>query len=47
MIYTQTDGNLLMDGDGKQYVLAIRDLPREEKPREKLMKYRPSIFSSQ
>ena len=39
MIYTQTDGSLLMDGEDKQYVLAIRDLPREEKPREKLIKY--------
>jgi DNA repair protein RadC len=45
-IYVQADGGLLMeDGEEKQYVLAIKDLPREEKPREKLVKYGSAYLS--
>ncbi len=32
-------------GDPKEYVLRLRDLPKEEKPREKLVKYGPSTLS--
>jgi DNA repair protein RadC len=30
---------------GKKYVLRLRDMPAEEKPREKLMKHGPSVLS--
>jgi len=45
MIYSQTDGDLILDGAEKQYVLKIRDLPQEDKPREKLTKYGPAHLS--
>jgi len=32
-------------GPEKQYVLRVRDLPQEEKPREKLLKYGPAALS--
>ena len=38
----------MLDSDGekdKQYVLKLRDLPANEKPREKLVKYGPSVLS--
>src|SRR5437016_2662690 len=42
-------GNRSGSGDGtvsdKQYVLRLRDLPTEDKPREKLMKHGPAILS--
>jgi DNA repair protein RadC len=55
-LYTQSDSDLFMDesarsggektipGD-KQYVLRLRDLPAEEKPREKLMNHGPAVLS--
>jgi DNA repair protein RadC len=39
MIYTQTDGDLFLDGAEKQYVLKMKDLAPDDKPREKLVKY--------
>ena len=48
-LYSQaSSGDLVLDSDGekdKQYVLKLRDLPADEKPREKLIKYGPSVLS--
>lgn len=52
-LYTQTDSDLVLDsgpggvgaGAGKQYILRVRDLPAEEKPREKLMKHGAAALS--
>jgi DNA repair protein RadC len=50
-LYSQaSSGDLVLDNDGagekdKQYVLKLRDLPADEKPREKLVKYGPSVLS--
>jgi DNA repair protein RadC len=43
--YKQKDTNLFLDNERK-YVLRIRDMPIEQKPREKLIKYGPSTLSS-
>lgn len=47
-IYLQpSSGDLMLDASekDKQYVLKLRDLPADEKPREKLVKYGPSVLS--
>jgi DNA repair protein RadC len=47
-LYSQvSSGDLVLDNDcgGKQYILKLRDLPANEKPREKLVKYGPSVLS--
>jgi DNA repair protein RadC len=44
-LYTQEDSDLLLDGSDKKYVLKFRDLPTEEKPREKLLKHGPAVLS--
>ena len=44
-IYTFKDHVLILDNQDKKYILKIRDLPLEEKPREKLIKYGPSVLS--
>jgi DNA repair protein RadC len=47
-IYLQpSSGDLILDNDAKdkQYILKLRDLPANEKPREKLVKYGPSVLS--
>lgn len=50
-LYLQHDGDLVLDDGGeiggkeKKYVLKIRDLPMEDKPREKLVKYGPAHLS--
>lgn len=36
---------IIDEGADKQYVLKLRDLPKEEKPREKLVKYGPATLS--
>lgn len=50
ILYTLTESNLFLNDvsiqDDKEYQLGIRDLPREEKPKEKLIKYGPSVLSS-
>lgn len=43
-LYLQKSEDLVLDGE-KHYVLRLRDLPTEEKPREKLMKYGPAALS--
>lgn len=35
-----------MDNPGKRYVLTIRDLPDEERPREKMLAHGPSLLTS-
>lgn len=45
-IYSQSiSQDLILDEQGKKYVLKIRDLPTEERPREKLIKYGPAALS--
>lgn len=44
-LYLQRSEDLILDNQEKQYVLRLRDLPTEEKPREKLMKYGPAALS--
>lgn len=52
-LYTQKDNDLVLEHEGastaasadKKYVLRLRDMPSEDKPREKLMKHGPSVLS--
>jgi len=44
-LYLQQSGDLILDNEEKQYVMRLRDLPAEEKPREKLTKYGPAALS--
>ncbi len=44
-IYLQKEGDMILDGGDKTYVLKLRDLPAEEKPREKLIKHGPANLS--
>lgn len=44
--YTLRGNNLILDNEGKKYVLKIKDLPEDEKPREKLINYGPSVLSA-
>lgn len=43
-LYKQTPNELVLDHD-KKYVIKLRDLPPDERPREKLIKYGPQILS--
>lgn len=45
--YKLANHDLLLDAHGKRYVLRIRDLPPEEKPRERMLAYGPSALSVQ
>jgi DNA repair protein RadC len=47
LYFQASSGDLVLDNDGqdKQYILKLRDLPANEKPREKLVKYGPSVLS--
>src|SRR3989344_313595 len=45
--YILRDNNLFLDNSSKEYILKVRDLPFEEKPREKLIKQGPEILSIQ
>lgn len=45
--YTIRSNELVLDNQNKKYVLKIRDLPADEKPREKLLKHGPSALSAQ
>src|ERR1051325_3360691 len=44
-LYNLEDTDLLMDHEGKEYILKVRDLPEEDRPREKLIKYGPETLS--
>jgi len=43
--YQIADTDLVLDDIGKKYTLRIRDLPTEEKPREKLVKHGTDVLS--
>ncbi|MGC9610802.1 MAG: DNA repair protein RadC [Minisyncoccia bacterium] len=43
--YTLSDTNFVLSEGERKYVFKIRDLPKEEKPREKLIKYGPNALS--
>lgn len=45
--YAMRDHNLLLGTTNKKYVLTVRDLPAEDKPRERLMAHGPSALSVQ
>ena len=46
-LYKLKDNDLVTEeSDDKKYVLRLRDLPTEEKPREKLIKYGPSTLTA-
>lgn len=50
--YALSDQDSILDGDafdgtfGKKYILKIKDMPSEDKPREKMSKYGPSALSA-
>ena len=44
--YRFKENNLILDNEGKKYVLKIKDLADEDKPRERLIKHGPSILSA-
>lgn len=44
-LYALQESDLVLDEQGKKYVLKFRDIPAEEKPREKLIKYGPDVLS--
>ena len=43
-LYFQTSGDLMLDEE-KHYILKLRDLPVNERPREKLLKYGPQVLT--
>jgi DNA repair protein RadC len=43
--YILQDNDLLLDSENKEYVLRVKDLPEEEKPREKLLSAGPQNLS--
>ncbi|HVN26709.1 MAG TPA: DNA repair protein RadC [Candidatus Paceibacterota bacterium] len=43
-VYAQQSGDLVLDED-RRYALRLRDLPVDEKPREKLIKFGPQALS--
>lgn len=45
--YALMNHDLILDNSDKKYVLKIRDLPQEQKPREKLVKHGPAVLSAQ
>jgi len=45
LYYTLTHNEKILDNPGKRYHLKIRDLPQEEKPREKILKHGVSVLS--
>lgn len=45
-LYHLSESNIITEHGEKTYKLHIKDLPEEEKPREKLIKYGPSVLSS-
>lgn len=43
--YQLKDNDLILDATDREYVLRVKDLPSEERPREKLVKYGPDVLS--
>jgi len=44
--YVMTNHDLVLGTSGKHYVLKIRDLPQDEKPRERLLAHGPSALTA-
>jgi len=45
-LYKVRDNTLVLDNGDRKYVLKIKDLPPEEKPREKLLQHGPGALSN-
>lgn len=45
-IYSIQNNDLLLDNNDRKYVLRIKDMPEEEKPREKMLKFGPEGLST-
>lgn len=45
--YKIQDNNLVLDNSDKKYVLRIKDLAEDDKPREKMIKHGPSVLSAE
>lgn len=45
LYFQSRSGDLLLDAREKTYELKLRDLPAEERPREKLIKHGPAVLS--
>ncbi len=45
-LYTRTSHAFVLDNPERHYVLKVRDLPPEEKPREKLLKHGPEALTT-
>lgn len=45
-LYTLVNHDLILDNESRKYILKVRDLPNEEKPREKLLQYGASVLST-
>lgn len=45
--YTHTDTDLFLDSNDREYVLRVHDLPKDNRPREKLIKQGPEALSLQ
>jgi DNA repair protein RadC len=46
-LYTITPSHLVLDNPGRRYLLKIRDLPQDDKPREKMVLHGPSVLTTQ
>src|ERR1700748_1351463 len=44
-MYMQASTDFVVNESEKQYVIKLRGLPQEERPRERLMKYGPGVLS--
>ncbi|MBU1046480.1 DNA repair protein RadC [Patescibacteria group bacterium] len=44
--YKIKDNDLVLSSLDREYILKVKDLPEEDKPREKLIKFGPSILST-
>ena len=44
--YIFQENDFILDNEGKKYILKIKDLADEDKPRERLIKHGPSILSA-
>ncbi len=44
-LYSLSETNLFFNNGARPYVLKVRDLPQDEKPREKLIKYGSGVLS--
>ena len=45
-LYETNDRESVLDPSERHYLLKLRDMPADEKPREKLMKYGPGVLAS-